>query len=52
MSERRQIILYIDPEQYESEAGEPLSDERLDQIGSDVNDDAAGIYGYEGWEVK
>ncbi len=51
------IVLMIDDDTARNErAGmendsDELTPEMLTRIGSHVNDDAAGIYGYEGWLV-
>lgn len=47
-----QIILTIDPKTYEDEAETPLTDERAFAYGKQANDDFAGVYGYEGWQVQ
>jgi hypothetical protein len=46
------ISLYIDPKGYKDETGEALTKDKLEEYGEQVNDDAGGIYGYEGWDTK
>jgi hypothetical protein len=45
------ITLYIDVEQFEQDAEQPLTEELLTELGQQVNHDAAGIYGYSSWQV-
>lgn len=46
------ITLYIDPRQFREETGEQLTKARLEEYGRQVNEDAAGMYGYEAWATK
>lgn len=49
-AERRAlIVLLIDPDSYESESGKKLTPEYVHEQGGYVNEDAAGMLGYEGW---
>lgn len=47
---RATITLYIDTDAYEQETRRPLDNEQLQEYGRQVNEDAAGIYGYEAWK--
>lgn len=46
---RATITLYIDPDAFEEECGEPLTRDMLYTLGTQVNRDAQTIGGYEGW---
>jgi hypothetical protein len=47
------VILYFDPEAYADEGGEPLTDERLHEMGHLLNDEVASFYlGYSGWRIE
>jgi len=47
-----EIKIVIDPEAFEAETGEPLSDELLELLGAIVNDEVACYtMGYSGWQA-
>lgn len=45
------VILIIDPDTYATEAGVKLTKAELYNIGHDINEDSAHIFGYEGWQT-
>lgn len=45
------ITLYIDVEQFEQDANEPLTVQLLHELGNQVNNDATGILGYSSWQI-
>jgi hypothetical protein len=45
------ITLFIDKEEYERDAGHKLTAKRLHDIGEDIKDDAAGVFGFGSWQA-
>jgi hypothetical protein len=45
------ITLYIDVEQFEQDAEEPLTEALLHELGQQVNLDASHIFGYSSWQI-